>query len=145
MSKKTKTELDQSLEQVLLGRVAELVRSNRLTLGRLEAQLESNAFHALKAAAKEASEVTTKFVQNEERFREKSSEAPQRERCEVQVRDGEIEVHSTGYTSNLYSGFSSAEWNLGGSQGQVRQGFAEEDGSGNRTVSGFRYQVAIHA
>ena len=70
MSKKTTIddELHQSILEVMEGRFGELQRYNRNLLGKLEAQLESNAYQVLKASAKEIEAVARAYAK---RLREK--------------------------------------------------------------------------
>ena len=143
--KKAKSDLELSLDEVVVGRLSEFLRESRKSLERLEAQLESQAYRNLKAFAKEASEVTAKYHKDAQRLREEDSNKPNSAGSGVQVRDGATPLYSTSYTPSVYAGLSFAEWNLRGVQGEVRQGLPQEDGLGNRTASGQRYKVVVHA
>lgn len=146
MSKKTKNEFDDELHRSILevmeGRFGELQRYNRNLLGKLEAQLESNAYQVLKAAAKEIEAVSRKHA---ERVREKSSKESREEEGQVQVRIPPVAVLSPGHEASLYPGFHITVRDNRGDEGEVRQGQPQEDGPSSGATQGQGHSDAVHA
>lgn len=134
--------LHAAIEFVVRGRTEEVIRHNRQMLNKLEAQLETQAYQILKAAAKEVSAVTFKDA---ERIRKEDSLKSGEARSRVPVREDETLVYSASFGPYLHPGLRFAEWGDLGGEGKIRQALSEEDGASHRTASGFGYTVALHA